>query len=103
MTNHCVELLRDVCETIGRGRVHSSGHSRTRFEIVLMIYAEDMRVDVIDILANDRFGLVLTHEAVALGGNLLTRRGVHLWTFQNGRCVQFEAYGQGLIVMVPGT
>jgi ketosteroid isomerase-like protein len=99
VTNHRTELLRRVYETVDRGNVPPVEAPLARAIRKLMeIYAEGARVEVIDILVNGRYGVVLTREEMSRSGERMTWRGVHLWTFHNGRPVQFEAYRQALIV-----
>ena len=56
------------------------------------VYRGTLRLEAIDIFANDDRGVVLTREAGTAGGEDLTWTGVHLWGFRDGRCARFTAY-----------
>ena len=56
------------------------------------VYGGTLRLEAIDIFANDDRGVVLTREAGTADGEDLTWTGVHLWGFRGGRCAQFTAY-----------
>jgi ketosteroid isomerase-like protein len=52
------------------------------------------RVEVLDILANDDYGVVLTFERGQRGGKTLENRAVHVWNFRDGKCAQFRGYNE---------
>ena len=56
------------------------------------VYRGTLRLEAIDIFANDDRGVVLTREAGTADGADLTWTGVHLRGFRDGRCAQFTAY-----------
>ena len=56
------------------------------------VYGGTLRLEAIDIFANDDRGVVLTREAGTADGEDLTWTGVHLWGFRDGRCAHFTAY-----------
>ena len=56
------------------------------------VYRGTLRLEAIDIFANDDRGVVLTREAGTADGADLTWTGVHLWGFRDGRCARFTAY-----------
>ncbi len=55
-------------------------------------YGGSLALDVVDILANDHHGVVLTQESGTSGGDSMAWSGVHLWTLRNGRLAEFVAY-----------
>jgi uncharacterized protein len=56
------------------------------------VYGGTLRLEAVDIFANDARGVVLTREAGAVGGEQVTWTGVHLWGFRGRRCAGFTAY-----------
>ena len=59
---------------------------------MMEIYSGTLRLEVVDILANDEHGVVLTKESGTASGESVAWNGVHLWTFCEGRCAGFVAY-----------
>jgi len=59
------------------------------------VYAKTLRLDVVDIVANDNHGVVLTREQGETAGEAISWRGVHIWTFHDGRCAEFVAVNDG--------
>jgi hypothetical protein len=95
-------LLHDAYG-LGPTEVQSAGSDRFVAEVerILAIYGEGMRVDAVEIVANDHLGLVLTRESKGAGKAVKIWRGIHAWSFREGRCTQFEAYVQALVVAPP--
>ena len=56
------------------------------------IYGDTFRLEITAILADDDRGVVLTSEAGSSDGGSLAWTGVHLWTFQDGRCTRFQSF-----------
>jgi len=56
------------------------------------VYRGTLRLEAVDVFANDARSVVLTQEAGTVGGDQLTWTGVHLWEFRDGRCTRFTAY-----------
>lgn len=69
---------------------------------IIGIYAEGVKVRPLEVISTNTCGLVLTQETATVDGGLKTWRGVHRWCFEAGRCIQFEVYGQTLVVVPPG-
>jgi ketosteroid isomerase-like protein len=55
------------------------------------VYAGTLRLEVLDIVANDNHGVVLTSEQGESAGELIMWRGTHIFTFRDGRCAEFLA------------
>ncbi len=62
------------------------------FGKMMEVYGGTLRVDVVDVLANESRGVVLTAEAGTAGGVAVSWSGVHLWRFRDGRCAQLVVY-----------
>jgi ketosteroid isomerase-like protein len=62
------------------------------FGRMMTVYGGTLRLEVVDIFANDDRGVVLTREAGTTGGASATWTGVHLWSFRHGRCAQLVTY-----------
>jgi ketosteroid isomerase-like protein len=56
------------------------------------LYGGTLRVEVLDVLANDEHGVVLTRERGEHGGRTAEYEGVHRWEFRDGKCARFENY-----------
>ncbi|HEY5357306.1 MAG TPA: nuclear transport factor 2 family protein [Streptosporangiaceae bacterium] len=65
------------------------------FGKMMEVYGGTLRLAVVDILADENHGVVLTREEGASGGESVKWSGVHLWAFRDGRCAQFHAYADG--------
>ena len=120
MTHPNAELLRRAYDAFDRGNVEPliavladdiswrdsnlgpvAGRYTGKQEVLglfgktMEVYEGTLRVTVVDILADDTYGVVLTREQGSVGGEVVTWTGVHLWTFPDGLCEQFEAYVDG--------
>jgi uncharacterized protein len=62
------------------------------FGKMMGIYGDTFRLEIVEILADDNRGVVLTSEAGTSRGGSLAWTGVHLWTFQDGRCTRFQSF-----------
>jgi ketosteroid isomerase-like protein len=62
------------------------------FGKMMDLYGGTLRLSVVDILANDAHGVVLTREEGRPGGEPVKWTGVHLFRFRDGRCADFVAY-----------
>jgi uncharacterized protein len=52
------------------------------------VYGGTLRLEVVDVFANDDRGVVLTRETGTSGGEQLSWTGVHLWGFRSSQCAQ---------------
>jgi hypothetical protein len=52
------------------------------------------RIGVLDILANDEHGVVLTRETAQHDGRALDNHAVHVWDMQEGVCTRFRGYNE---------
>jgi ketosteroid isomerase-like protein len=59
------------------------------------VYGGTLRLEVVDILANDQHGVVLTREQGESAGKAVAWNGVQVWTFRDGRCARFLAVNDG--------
>jgi len=112
------ELLRDAYDAFERGDLQAlldmlsddiewvdstlgplAGSYRGKAEVprffgkMMEIYRGNLRVEVLDILANDDHGIVLTHESGTVGGEPVAWNSVHEFAFSNGRASRFVSYG----------
>jgi ketosteroid isomerase-like protein len=62
------------------------------FGRMMEVYGGTLQIEVVDILANDNRGVVLTREQGTTDGEHVKWTGVHLWEFREGRCARFVAY-----------
>ena len=62
------------------------------FGRMMEVYGGSLQLEVVDILANDGRGVVLTRERGTTREGHLEWTGVHLWEFRDGRCARFTAY-----------
>ncbi|MEO7030479.1 MAG: nuclear transport factor 2 family protein [Acidobacteriaceae bacterium] len=62
------------------------------FKKMMDVYDGPLQVEILDILANDRNGIVLTIERGMIRGETLEFRAVHHWKFRDGKCARFENY-----------
>lgn len=62
------------------------------FGKMMDIYAGTLRVEIVDIMASDDRGIVLTRESGTVEGEAVAWTGVHLWFFHRGRCNRFLSY-----------
>jgi ketosteroid isomerase-like protein len=65
------------------------------FGRMMEVYGGTSQLEVVDILANDDRGVVLTREQGTTSGEHLKWTGVHLWEFRGGQCARFTAYNNG--------
>ena len=117
MTHPNAELLRAVYEAFGNGDLEPllgsltddiSWHDSTLgpvagdytgkdqvlgfFGKMMDVYGGTLRLEVVDILANENHGVVLTREAGTTGGESVEWSGAHLWSFRDGQCAEFSSY-----------
>jgi ketosteroid isomerase-like protein len=52
------------------------------------------RIQVLDILANDEHGVVLTRETAQHDGKTLDNHAVHVWDVRGGICTRFRGYNE---------
>jgi len=63
------------------------------FGKMMDIYKGNLRVEVLDILANDDHGIVLTRESGTVEGDPIAWNSVHEFSFSDGRVKRFVSYG----------
>jgi hypothetical protein len=66
------------------------------FGKMMDVYGGTLRLEVVDIFANDNRGVVLTRETGTTDGETVKWSGVHIWSFRDGRCTQFVAYADAI-------
>lgn len=62
------------------------------FGKMMDLYRETLRLEVIDVVANDAHGVVMTKESAEHNGKSLEFRAVHVWGVRNGKFSQFHVY-----------
>jgi ketosteroid isomerase-like protein len=59
---------------------------------MMELYGGTLRLDVIDVLANDDLGIVVTEERAEYDGKALEYSGIHGWEFRDGKLARFQNY-----------
>ena len=115
--NTRAEVLRDTYEAFAQGDLQPlldtlsddvewvdstlgplGGTYRGKAEVPLFfgkmmdIYKGQLSVEVIDIIANENYGIVLTRESGSLDGDQLTWTGVHQFSFDGSQVKRFVNY-----------
>jgi len=96
--NPLIGSLGDDIKWHVSGRSPLAGAYRGRAEVLSFfgkmreLFRGTLRLEPVDILANDDYGVVLTREAAQYAGKTLDFRSVHLWTILNGKSTQFDVY-----------
>ena len=62
------------------------------FGKMMNLYHGRLKMDVLDILASDRHGVVLTSEAAQYDGRSVEFRSVHVWEISGGRMKRFQVF-----------
>jgi len=62
------------------------------FSKMMELYGGTLRLEVIDILANDNLGIVVTDERAEYAGKSLEYSGIHRWELRGGKCARFQNY-----------
>jgi ketosteroid isomerase-like protein len=62
------------------------------FGRMMEVYGGTLELEVVDILASDDRGVVLTREQGTTRGEHLEWTGVNLWEFRDAQCARFTAY-----------
>jgi ketosteroid isomerase-like protein len=65
------------------------------FAKMMDIYNGRLKVELVDILANDGHGIVLTRESGRVNGEHVAWTSVHVWSFRGGLASRFVSYGSG--------
>ena len=78
------------------GEYHGKDAVLAFFGKMMEVYAGTLRVEVQAILADDDRGVVLTRERSESGGEPVSWTGTHIWTFRDGRCMDFLAMNDGV-------
>jgi ketosteroid isomerase-like protein len=94
-----LDLLNDDIEWVDSTLGPLAGSYRGKAEVpqffgkMMEIYKGNLRVEVLDILANDDYGIVLTRESGTVEGDPVAWKSVHEFSFSGGRVNQFVRYG----------
>jgi len=59
---------------------------------MLELYQGTFKIEIIDVLANDGYGVVLAVESAVVGDKALKFTSVHLWILADRKCVSFISY-----------
>ena len=78
------------------GRYHGKEAVGAFFGKMFEVYRGTLRLDVLDVVANDDHGVVLTRERGQTAGGPVSWTGTHIWTFRDGRCTEFVAMNDGV-------
>jgi ketosteroid isomerase-like protein len=62
------------------------------FQAMMDLYGGTLELDVVDVLANDDHGIVLTKERGKYAGKAVEYGGVHRGDFRDGNRARFENY-----------
>lgn len=62
------------------------------FAKLMVLSKNTLKVEVHDILASDRHGIVLCTDTVEKNGDKVQLRTVHVWRFENGKPVAWYEY-----------
>jgi ketosteroid isomerase-like protein len=93
-----VDLLSDDVEWVDSTLGPLAGTYQGKTEVpqffarMTDIYKGNLRVQVLDIIANDEHGVVLTRESGTVDGDSMAWNGVHEFTFSNRRVSRFVSY-----------
>jgi ketosteroid isomerase-like protein len=74
------------------GKYVGKGEVLGFFGKMMNLYEGSLKLDVLDILASDRHGVVLTREAAQYDGRSVEFRSVHLWEISGGKLKQFHVF-----------
>jgi ketosteroid isomerase-like protein len=94
-----LDLLTDDVEWVDSTLGPLAGTYRGKAEVpqffgkMVDIYQGNLRVEVLDIIANDDHGIVLTRESGAVDGEPVAWNSVHEFSFSQGRVHRFVSYG----------
>ena len=62
------------------------------FGKMMNLYGGSLKLQVLDILADDVHGVVLTREAASYNGRVVEFSSVHVWEISNGKLNHFRVY-----------
>jgi ketosteroid isomerase-like protein len=62
------------------------------FARMMDVYAGSLRVQIVDIVANENHGVVLTRESGTTGSQEIAWTSVHVWSFRDGQADRFTNY-----------
>ena len=63
------------------------------FERMMNVYGGSLRVEVVDVIANDDRGVVLTRESGTVDDEPVAWTSVHVWHLRDGHAQSFVSYG----------
>jgi ketosteroid isomerase-like protein len=89
------EDIEWVDSTVGplTGAYHGKAEVSELFGKMMNLYKGNLRVEVVDIIANDDHGIVLTRESGTVDGDPVAWNSVHQFSFAGGRVDRFVSYG----------
>jgi uncharacterized protein len=62
------------------------------FARMMDLYQGTLRLQILDVMANDQHGAVLTNESAIYRGKTLEFQAVHVWDIDNGKFARFHVY-----------
>lgn len=95
-----IGLLTDDIEFRIFGRSPVSGSYSGKNEILRFFgklgstYGDTFRLEIQDILVNDKHGVVLTLERAQYRGEAVANRAVHVYDIRAGKCARCRAYNE---------
>ncbi|MDE3205671.1 MAG: nuclear transport factor 2 family protein [Acidobacteriota bacterium] len=83
-----------VDSTLGplAGAYHGKAEVPQFFGKMMDIYKGEFAVEVLDVLADDDYGVVLTRESGVVDGHRLSWTGVHQYSFEGGKVKRFDSF-----------
>jgi ketosteroid isomerase-like protein len=98
--NTVMGLLTDDVEYRISGRGPVSGRFSGKEEVLgligqlMQLSNGTFRLEVLDILANERRGVALTRETASRNGQTLDNHAVHVWELRDGKGSRFHGYNE---------
>ncbi|MGB9281042.1 MAG: nuclear transport factor 2 family protein [Pseudonocardiaceae bacterium] len=93
-----MSLLTDDIEYHVSGRSPVSGTYKGKGEVLglfgklMELSGGTFRIEIQDVLANDKHGVTLTIERGHRAGKTLENRAVHVWDIRDGKSTRFRGY-----------
>ena len=62
------------------------------FAKIVEVYGGTFKIEVVGVLADDKYGVVVGVESGVAEGKELESDSVHVWTIRDGKCASFQSY-----------
>jgi ketosteroid isomerase-like protein len=76
------------------GKYSGKGGVLDFFGKLMELSGGTFRLEILDVLANDEHGVVLTLERGERDGKAVENRAVHVWDMRDGKCAKFRGYNE---------